>query len=1022
MEISQEYLDNAVATTHGMLNARAAGVALLNNGALTIRSFRGSAPRDLCEAFCRRIADCRSVLTEEVAREWNMPCVIQGSYIHRQMFEGAVFIVLEHGQRFADDMLALLGRRFEFLIEVGMRADQYETVKKLVPELAEKLQRVLNTVRIGIWEWDVSTNEVEWDESMYRLYKRDPADATDQYVRWEQALYPEDRERINRLTADALADPHKDFLNMHFRVYDDHGHVIHLVSKAKIFRDADGRAVHMSGVNLDVTDEEATSEKLRRVLHVVKVGIWEWDIPKNVVTWDESMYRLYGRKPRLSANAYEDWLSSLHPDDLAVMNERNQMLIEDTAASDLELRFRVVHQDGSVHYILAKAEIRRDPYGNALRMLGINIDITREEILLEEIAHHRDDLKQLFDNMHEGVVINDGEGMIVQCNPAALRILKCREADLVGRSTADIGRRAIDENWKPTPVRKLSIYQAIETGKPVIGRISGMYLPNGELIWIRINVVPLMRAGDVRPHRLLVTFEDITEMRKYMQRLSDEKARYEHLVYGLNEAACVSMTDLQGQITMMNDKFVNLIGYRRSDILGHTHRIMKSGVHDASFHSAVWRTISGGSVWHGEYCNRSKTGKLIWLDTTIIPMLNADGSIESYMSVRFDITAKREFEQQLYESREAEIRANSAKSEFLARMSHEIRTPMNGIIGMAQLLMDTNLDAEQRDCSQTIVNSGDLLLTIINDILDLSKIESGRVELDTHDFDLAAYIRDIMKTFVPVVRQKSISLNVDTFTDNCFVRGDRERIGQIIMNLVGNAVKFTERGGVTVTLARITDDIYTICIKDTGIGISDDAKSRLFTAFSQANKDVGKKYGGTGLGLVIAKKLTELMGGSINFFSTVGKGSTFITTLHLLPGTPPKSSAPPAETAEVDPDARVLVAEDNLVNQKIVMKMLQRIGCKARVVENGADAVAVANDADVILMDCQMPVMDGYEATQALRCAGYTKPIVALTANALSGDADKCIEAGMDDYLSKPINLRTLTQMLAKYVPKNKKR
>jgi PAS domain S-box-containing protein len=1140
--LDQEYLDNAVATTRSLARARASDLALRGDdgGVFSIRSAVGPMPEGWADAFCERVFIHKAQLTERA--DASSPAVAQGVYIKRDTFDGVVFMLFEPGTEFSEDMLMLLGHRFEFLIEIGMRANKYEAMQQLVPELSEKLQRVLSAVQMGIWEWDIDNNYVQWDDAMYRLYKRDPKDQESHFARWMDALHPDDRPTIQMMMKVAIENPLTDALNLRFRIYDDTDAMRYIVSKGKIFRDASGRAVHMSGVNIDVTEEETTSEKLKRVLHAVNVGIWEWDVVNDVlhadefmyslygirersvldsfaswivvvhpddrekmvrlvqtseqdgsnfletrfrittdagevrhimskgeivraedgrvvrmrgvnvditaeerlleklrcvldagsigiwewdvlaneIEWDESMYRLYGKHEGTSTGVYADWLNSLHPDDRTLMHERTQMLLEDPKADSLEIRFRVVMQGMPVRHVLGKADIQRDASGRALRMLGVNIDVTREEELLAEIQQNRDELKQFFDNMHEGVIIDDSHAIVIECNPAAAKILRCQTTSLVGKSAAEIGRRAIQDIGKPTSVDDLSIYEALRTGKPVIGRVSGMYLDSGELIWIRINVVPLFRPDDETPYRLLITFEDITEMRKYMTSLNDEKARYENLVYGLNEAACVSMTDPDGRITMINDKFVNLMGYPREELIGHTHRAMRSGIHTTEFCRHLWDTVTDGRVWHGEFCNRTKSGKLVWLDTTIIPMLNSEGHVEAYMSVRFDITAKREFEQQLYESRESEIRANNAKSEFLASMSHEIRTPMNGIIGMAQLLMDTNLTEEQRDCAQTIVSSGDLLLTIINDILDLSKIESGKIELDVRDFDLATYLKDMAKSFSPTVAKKHIALKVETFVDQCFVRGDRERIGQIIMNLLGNAVKFTERGRVVLTLSRITDDIYTICVKDTGIGISDEAKGRLFTAFSQADRQIGKRFGGTGLGLVIAKKLTELMGGSINFFSAVGKGSTFIVTLSLTPGTPPATAPATVEQiAEVDPDALVLVAEDNLVNQKIVSRMLKKIGCKIKIVDNGAQAVSHSSEASLILMDCQMPIMDGYEATRVLRSSGFRKPIVALTANALSGDADKCVLAGMDDYLSKPIKLRTLTDMLVKYIPKN---
>ena len=483
--------------------------------------------------------------------------------------------------------------------------------------------------------------------------------------------------------------------------------------------------------------------------------------------------------------------------------------------------------------------------------------------------------------------------------------------------------------------------------------------------------------------------------------------------------------DLQGVITSINPAAERLLGFERSELIGAKlasilfpdERDPQSAVSDL-----IAACAQGASC--GEVSFVNKQGGRVWTELNAC-MIQQEGRNSGIIGIARDIAARKQIESELRQARDSARATAEAKSVFLANMSHEIRTPMNGVIGMSNILLESALNPEQRDYAHTIRNSAESLLTVLNDILDFSKIEAGKLHFETVDFDLWRCLEEPVGLLKARATEKKISLSLSIGPDvPQFVKGDPSRLRQVVVNLLGNAVKFTTNGGVIMTVAmekNLPGGVgLRFEIRDTGVGIDQEAISRLFRPFSQADASTTRRYGGTGLGLAICKQIVDLMKGTIGVESQPGEGSTFWFTA-TLESASADAGRPTVEVngqTHASASLKVLVAEDNLVNQQVVLLQLKKLGLTADVVPNGAEAVSAVRKKsyDIILMDCQMPDMDGYEASRLIREEPTNDriKIIAMTANAMQGDREKCFAAGMNDYMTKPLRLQDLRAALAR--------
>ncbi|MBF0498828.1 MAG: response regulator [Candidatus Riflebacteria bacterium] len=568
-----------------------------------------------------------------------------------------------------------------------------------------------------------------------------------------------------------------------------------------------------------------------------------------------------------------------------------------------------------------------------------------------------------------------------------------------------------------------------------------------------------------------IAFENIQESAELR---TASESLYHTIVQG--SPNCIILFDFEGKCRTVNPTGLEWLGRDPETIIGHHFCEIWPNGFEPIIEKSIEQSLQGKRVMFDSEYVHPRTGALLSCQVALNPIVERDGRINKFVGIIVDLTMQKSIQndlernqKHLAEALEQAKIANSAKSQFLANMSHEIRTPMNSIIGFSELLLESSMAPREREWVQTILGSANALLTIINDILDFSKIQAGKMTLEIIPFDLSTVVDSIRRLLSTSAEQKNLEFLVrySPETPRRFL-GDPGRLRQILTNLVGNAIKFTERGRVTVDVFAIDTSTgharIRIEVSDTGIGIPDSQKATMFQKFSQGSSTITRQFGGTGLGLAISKQLIDLMGGTMDFTSRVNEGSTFIINLDL-PMAPSEDSkilpdknvnpkeVPPTIARQSDEflstgsaiptgnihsaasseahkpdiagdryDMDLLLAEDNVVNQKVMTSMISCFGCRVEVAETGFSAIECfkRKKFDLILMDCQMPEMDGFTATHTIRSIEAAEgrshtPVIALTAMAMSGDRDHCIEAGMDDYLAKPVSMETIENVLRRF-------
>jgi nitrogen fixation negative regulator NifL len=696
-----------------------------------------------------------------------------------------------------------------------------------------------------------------------------------------------------------------------------------------------------------------------------------------------------------------------------------QHTLDQQLRGELQMRQRALE---SLRRVLSSLEL--EPVSAMAPLDGDDLDalINRVVTLIEEreLGRRALDNQKFALDQHAIVSMTDLQGNITYANGKFIDISGYTRDELLGNN------HRIVNSGQHSQAFFAALWGAIAQGRVWHGEICNRS-KQGTLYWVDATIVPLMGA-DGLPEQYIAIRTEIT-VRKAMETTLAEQLRFVEVLLEATPTA-IYLKDKQGRYLRFNKAFEDLFGITRGEWIGKTVFDLVPGEVGLVLDAKDQELYAQGQIqtYEAVFNNRA-TGEaregLYWK----APLTDANGEVTGLVGTILDITERNRIEQELREAKRNAEAASQAKSDFLANMSHEIRTPMNGVIGMTDLALDLEQNPTQREYLRIVKSSAQSLMVILNDVLDFSKIEAGKLTIEAVPFSLPETIDDTLKSLRNRASQKGLLLQSVLQPDlPDGVLGDPVRLRQILTNLCDNAIKFTAQGQVSVHVRSAPrEDGYELhlSVRDSGIGIPADKQKGVFEAFSQADTSTTRRFGGTGLGLTICARLVELMGGKIWLDSVEGQGSTFHFTLRVqavAPVSVPPSTTAPAESAVATPARalQVLLVEDHPINQMVATTLLKRWGHAVTLAKNGQEAVDLFGTQpwDMVLMDMQMPVMGGLEATRLIRAgepSGQRTPIVAMTANAMDSDRQACIEAGMDDHLAKPFNSADLQATLARF-------
>ena len=843
---------------------------------------------------------------------------------------------------------------------------------------------------------------------------------------WMELTHPDDRAPALRKREQWSKEPAA-CMEDELRQIRRDGTVVWVRVRVSPMRDSGGNPTSLVVHVDDITERKRTEDMLREseerfrdVFENAPSGIYVAGPDGRIAQANAAMCRMLGySREELAAKT---WLELTHPEDVEAAVERLKRMRWEPGEC-IEAEKRCTHRSGAVVWVRFKLSLIRGGADGQVYSVVHMEDITegkRAEEALRSSEDRRRMLARALESAGECISITDTEDRLLYVNQAFLRTYGYEERELIGRHIGMVrsARTPTEAQHEVLPATLAGAWEGELWNRAKDGRefpislaTSAVFDEQGK----RIALVGIAR--------------DISERKQAEQALRNSQEKFRQLAE--NMRAVVWMVPLAaGETPYVNPAYERIWG-RSCESIRQNPMSWMDAVHPDDLEQARQRFAAEleGKPGEAEFRIRTPGGQEKWIWDRAFPIRDEAGKLVRIVGISEDVTERKLRQAELIRSREAAEAANLAKSRFLANMSHEIRTPMNGVLGMIQLLLESDLNSEQQRYADVAQTSGWALLSLIDDILDLSKIEARKMSLEKLAFRPRRIIEEVVQLLRVQADAKGLAFDWRVSPEvPSLLAGDAKRLRQVLTNLCSNAIKFTERGGVTLdaVLDGVSGGAATVrfTIADTGIGIRPGQMAALFSPFVQADASTTRKYGGTGLGLAICKQLVEMMGGKIGVTSREGDGSTFwFTAVFDLSAEPVPRRLPPAAERDVCPGAsgaRVLVVEDNAVNRDVALAQLRKLGYLASAVSDGAEAVDAVRGGGycLVLMDCDMPVMDGFEATRRIRgLAGPGIPIVALTADAMPADRDRCLSGGMNDYLAKPVSLDRLAEVLARWLP-----
>jgi len=752
-------------------------------------------------------------------------------------------------------------------------------------------------------------------------------------------------------------------------------------------------------------------------------NVWIHDNKKNTTNFSHQK-RAFIELENSSLSIAEQWWNAVHPDDVSLLQHQDKQYRSKEIDHHIT-EYRIKDKYGKYKWILDRGVVTdKDADGFPLKIFGTHTDITKLKETEEEFNKQRNFYESILNSIPTDIAVFDASHKYLFVNPIGIKDDELRKW-IIGKTDEEYCEYK-NKNLDIALERRTIFNKVIESKKQLSWEET-LIRPNGKAEYHLRNLFPVLnKENEVK---LVIGFGlNITDRKQIEDKLLLNEKRYRDLFNYSQALICTH--DLEGKLLSVNPAICSIIGYTSEELIGRNIKEFVPQDKISQFDEQYLQNVLTTGKAEGVFIIICKNGEHIYLLYQNY-MVEETSRTPYIIGFSQDITNRIKAERELIKAKEETERASRVKEVFLANISHEIRTPMNGILGIGGLLYKTNLNPKQEEYTKLILESADNLLHIVNDVLDFTKIESGKIELESIPFLLEEKISNTLKTFIFKIEEKGLELVFDNQvpTDTVLV-GDPFRLGQVLNNLISNALKFTESGKITVHAAQIQEvnqlPIFEFIVSDTGIGISPENLANIFEEFVQASSETSRKYGGTGLGLTITKNLIEMQGGTIKAESTLNKGTKFIVRLPYQIGENSMLTNSKEEVAFTQIDKkRILVAEDVTINQIIVKQILEEWGHEVVLVSNGQEAFEAhkKNDFDLILMDIHMPEVDGYEATQLIRHMGDTikaaVPIVALTANAFKKETDRFAEAGFNDYITKPFTEAGLYECIKKQLQLN---